>query len=80
MRWSSWQIEWFLQREGANSPRVTHETIYRYIYSHGIDATGWPVFLKKKLSLPEKYGIVLNLKFKMYCRAPINSWLQINNM
>jgi IS30 family transposase len=33
-RWSPWQIEWYLKKHDNPVGNVTHETIYRYIYSH----------------------------------------------
>jgi IS30 family transposase len=32
--WSPWQIEWYLKYHNKNLQVITHETIYRYIYSH----------------------------------------------
>ena len=49
--WSPWQIEGRLQRENKAGMRISHETIYRYIYSDYAVRNRFYSFLRRKHKL-----------------------------
>lgn len=46
--WSPWQIEWQLKYDEPDLPSLSHETIYRYIYSHWKNRYQFTPYLRRK--------------------------------
>lgn len=54
--WSPWQIEGRLKRENGGHSNITHETIYRYIYSRYDIRNKLYMHLRRKRLLRQKMG------------------------
>lgn len=54
--WSPWQIEWHLKHHAIGHPVITHETIYRYIYSHWRIRNELTPYLRRKHISRIKHG------------------------
>ncbi len=55
-RWSPWQIEWQLKHHEPHLPAITHETIYRFIYSHWTLRHELTPYLRRKRRTRVKHG------------------------
>ena len=54
--WSPWQIEWHIKHHVPDIQNITHETIYRHIYSNWKNRNEFAAHLRRKHSVRAKLG------------------------